>query len=359
MHVDKPEKIRYIFTMMGNEQVVMNSEAEKIDTDDEISLLDLFAVLWRYKIMIIAITFAAAIGVVVYTLICIRLPPEKSPMPNVYTSESFMLIDSGSSGDSLSSILGSAGGMASLLRGVSSSGSSFSGLALFMVETNTFLDSVVDNFNLIEKFGLEQSRSARASSRNIIKGQLEAEYDNVSRVLSISFTDIDPVFARDVVNYSTFYLGQRFDELGLDKNKIEKENLEMNIANAFQAIIRLEEESRELEQSVASGLSYGGFPAITVDLNRIRLDIDAQKQIYTQLLVQYELLKVTMASEVPIFQILEMAEAPELKSGPSRPRLCIIVTLAAGFLSVFMAFAINAVSNIIKDPQAMAKLRGA
>jgi uncharacterized protein involved in exopolysaccharide biosynthesis len=84
-----------------------------------------------------------------------------------------------------------------------------------------------------------------------------------------------------------------------------------------------------------------------------------QRQIYSQLKVQYELLKVNMASEKPIFQILEMAEIPDRKSGPSRGMLCIIVTLAAGFFSVFLAFVLNAISNVKKDPQAMAKLRGA
>jgi uncharacterized protein involved in exopolysaccharide biosynthesis len=45
-----------------------------------------------------------------------------------------------------------------------------------------------------------------------------------------------------------------------------------------------------------------------------------------------------------------------MKSGPGRGMLCIIVTFAAGFFSVFLAFALNAVSNIRNDPEAMAKL---
>jgi uncharacterized protein involved in exopolysaccharide biosynthesis len=70
------------------------------------------------------------------------------------------------------------------------------------------------------------------------------------------------------------------------------------------------------------------------------------------------MLKVTMASETPVFQVLELGEIPDKKSGPSRALLSIIVTFAAGFFSVFLAFALNAVSNIKKDPEAMAKIRG-
>ena len=63
-----------------------------------------------------------------------------------------------------------------------------------------------------------------------------------------------------------------------------------------------------------------------------------------------------MASEQPIFQILEYAEVPDLKSGPSRGMLCIIVTFAAGFFSVFLAFLLNAIKNVKNDPVAMGKL---
>jgi uncharacterized protein involved in exopolysaccharide biosynthesis len=53
-----------------------------------------------------------------------------------------------------------------------------------------------------------------------------------------------------------------------------------------------------------------------------------------------------------------MAEVPDKKSGPSRGLLCIIVTFAAGFFSIFLAFVLNAIETIKKDPDAMAKLKG-
>ncbi|GHV81318.1 hypothetical protein AGMMS49944_31090 [Spirochaetia bacterium] len=105
-----------------------------------------------------------------------------------------------------------------------------------------------------------------------------------------------------------------------------------------------------LAACVSIGVDFFGY--------KIRRPGAAQRQVYTQLKVQYELLKVTMASEKPVFQILEMAEVPDKKSGPSRGMLCIIVTFAAGFFAVFLAFVLNAISNIRKDPEAMAKLKG-
>jgi uncharacterized protein involved in exopolysaccharide biosynthesis len=158
-----------------------------------------------------------------------------------------------------------------------------------------------------------------------------------------------------VVNFTAARLEKWFEELGLDKSKIEKENLEANIANTFQEIQKLENEGRLLEQSVSRG---GGLPAVTVELNRLQLELEAQKQVYTQLKVQYELTKINMASETPVFQVLELAEAPDQKSGPGRGLICVIASIAAGFFAAFLAFVLNAVDNIKKDPEAMAKLRG-
>jgi len=332
---------------------------ETLKEEDEISLIDLFAVLWLRKRMIIAITLLGAIGSVGFSILSLALPAEISPLPNQYTPKALMLIDNkSSSGGGLSSMLSSSGlgGLASLAGLSTSASSSFSDLAVYLVETNSLLDSVVDEFDLVKRYKIK--KFPRASSRKKLKKYLKAEYDDKSGVFSVGFTDIDPVFAKNVVDYCTAYLEKRFDELGLDKNKIEKENLEINIANTFQEILRLEGESRRLEQSVVYGSASGRLPAITTDMNRIALELDAQKQVYTQLKIQYEILKVDMASEKPVLQILEMAEVPDQKSGPSRGLLCIIVTFAAGFFAVFLAFVQNAVANIKNDPEAMAKLKG-
>jgi uncharacterized protein involved in exopolysaccharide biosynthesis len=335
---------------MDNETITNNSRQ-----DDEISLLDLFAVVWHWKRMIIIITMLAAIGVVIFSIISLKLPPEKSPLPNVYTPKVLVLIDDKSPGGGLASLLGNRRGGASMLGiNMGTAGGSLTQLMVLLSKSNSLLDSVVDEFNLIEKYKIK--KFPRATSRKIVKEMLKVEVDEKTAVLTLSVTDIDPVFARDVVNYSVSRLENRINELGLDKNKIEKENLELNIATTLQDIQELEEESRRLEQSVAS--FSGRIPVITKEINRISLELATKQQIYTQLKVQYELLKVTMATEVPIFQILELAEIPDMKSGPGRGKLCIIVTFAAGFFSVFLAFVLNAITNIKNDPEALAKLRG-
>ena len=61
--------------------------------DDEISLIDLLAVLLRRKWMIIGICVAAMIFAVVISILSLKLPPEKSFLPNEYTPKAQMLIN--------------------------------------------------------------------------------------------------------------------------------------------------------------------------------------------------------------------------------------------------------------------------
>jgi len=337
----------------------MSEHENKTDIDDEISLIDLVSVLWKRKKMIITIVVSAMVFIVAYSIISLMLPSEKSFLPNKYTPRSLMLInDSKSSGGALSSMLSSSGmgGLASLAGISASGGQTYSSLAVFLIKTNTFLDIVIDKFNLVERYKIEQS--PKATTRDALKELLTADFDGESGVFSISFTDIDPQFAQEVVNFSVEYMENMFEELGVDKNKRQKQNLEINLKNTLQEIQSLERETQTLGHTIARGGQTPDGSSVMLEMTRLQMELEAQKQVYTQLKTQYELLKVEMASETPVFQILELAEVPDRKSGPSRGMLCIIVTFAAGFLAIMLAFALEAIENVKKDPEAMKKLTG-
>lgn len=326
------------------------------DIDNEISLLDLVAILWKQRTMIITIVLLAMVFIVAYSIISLMLPSEKSFLPNTYKPQSHMIInDSKSSGGALSSMLSSSslGGLASLAGISASGGQTYSSLAVYLVTTNTFLDSVIEKFNLVDRYKIKNN--PKAVTRDKLKQLLNAEFDDESGVFSISFTDIDPNFAQEVVNFSVEYMENMFEELGLDQNKLQKQNLEVNLRNTFNEIQNLEAETHKLGNTVAQGGRISEGTSVMLEMTRLEMELEAQKEVYTQLKTQYELLKVKMASETPVFQVLELAEVPDRKSGPSRGKLCIIVTFAAVFFAVMLAFAKEAIENIRKDPEAMAK----
>jgi len=325
---------------------------------NEIDLLDLFAVILKRKKMILGLTLGGMVFVLAYAVGSLLLPADKSFLPNEYAPKALMLInDNSSSGGSLSSLLSSSGlGSLASLAGVSASGSSkYSALAVYLTQTNEFLDVIVDQFGLIERFNI--TKNPRTSSRNMLIQGLNADFDGASGVFSISYTDKDPVFAKDVVNFAVKNMEKRFTEMGLDKNKLSKENLEVNLKNSYNEIVRLQQESQRMMGSVNSGHALPSGSSVMLEATRLELELKAQETVYTQLKTQYELVKVQLASETPVFQILEYAEIPDQKSGPSRGKLCIIVTFASFFFSVFLAFLLNAIDTIRKDPEAMAKLK--
>ena len=329
----------------------INQKDSSSNKNDEISLIDLFAVLLKRKWMIFIITMIAAVFIVVYSIISLKLPADKSFLPNEYTVTANMLIKDSSNSPSMS---GAASAAASLMGiNLNGGGTSVSSLVVYLTSSNPFYDAIAQQFDLYTKYDFK--KSPIANTRNVLKKVVFTDYDEGSGVFSISCKDIDPEFAVQVVNYGVDWLSNRLEELGVDTNIITKENLEKNLDISWNEILKLTKEMSDLQDKVAQG-QVVWTKDFTIEQNRIELELSAQKSVYTQLKSQLELLKVNMQTESPTFQILERPSIPDMKSGPSRGKLCIIVTFAAFFVSVFLAFLLNAIENIKKDPEAMAKL---
>lgn len=332
--------------------------ADSKNSQKQITLIDLFAVLWQRKFLVIGITVAGMIGVLIFSIASILISPEKSPLPNKYTPSAQMLINDGGKDTGLSSMLSSSGlsSVASLAGVNVSGGTSNSSLASYLVSSNKTLDEIVEKFDLINRYEIKNHE--KANSREALRKVLSSNYDEETGVFTVSFTDIDPVFACEVVNYVVKILERRFEEIGVDKNLLSKVNLEENIENTYLNIQDLQKEIRKIENSVSNVYSANGTPSIMMDTTMVKMELEVQEKIYAQLKAQYEMLKVTMASEQPVFQILEYAEIPDRKSSPSRGKLCIIVTFASAFIAVFMAFLLDAISDLKMNTDVVAKFKG-
>ena len=329
-------------------------EYNENNDDDEISLLDLIAVLWRWKRLVIGLTGLVMLGVVTYAIVSKKLPPEKSFLPDMYTSSAIMLIggESNKANNVLTQLASSGLGNIAGLAGLSGSGgTSYSKLAVYLAGSDSFLDVIIQTFDLIDRYKIK--KFPKTESRKLLKKRLTANYDDKSGIFSLKFKDIDPEFAKRVVDFAVTYYEQRFAEMGLDKHKLEKEELEKNLPAALDEIKRLEAEAAGLERKTVN--AYGAVPAIALEATRLKREIQVQEQIYAQLKGRYELLKIEMASERPVFQVLDYPQVPEMKSEPSRGKLCIIATFAGFFFSIFLAFLLNALQEIRRDPTARAK----
>jgi len=392
--------------------------------EDEIDLLSLFGVLFKYKLFIIITTLISALSVVAFSILSLRLPPEKSPLPNKYRPEALILVQDQQQGG-VSSMLSSSGlGTLAGLAGVSP-GSSYGELAEKLLKSKSILDKIVEEYKIVEKYKIKEH--LKAASRQIILNNSRFEYDNKTKTITISFEDIDPVFAANVVNRLVELLDQRFATIGGNRNLTQKNLLENKLADVSTEMARLEaliqdfqlkhgvlsiEELakeqitmlaglrsqlilKEVEIKTYSDLSRiqdpvikrlkserdnllklireveSGFssyedimpaqkdlPELALEFAHLKRDLFVQEKIYEILTQQYELTKLSIEGEEPIFQILELAEVPDRKSGPSRSIICIVTVFVAFFLSIITAFILNAVKNIKNDPEKMKRLKG-
>ena len=397
--------------------------------EDEISLLDLFSVLLRHWRLIVFGSASIALIATAYALGSLLLPPDKSYLPNFYMPQSTMLIGSSSSGGGLSSMLASSGlGSLAGLAGVSAGGNSSGSLAETLAKSNSTLDELTERFDLVARYKI--TKNLKSSTRAAIKSSLTAKFDAKNSTFLISYKDIDPEFARNIVNATVEILERRFAALGGNRALATKTLLETKLIDVktsmdsleadtkrFQAkygvinvealateqitvLARLrselimkdleitnyekistvndpvrrrldgEKESvlakiRELEsgkgQSAGERVmpSQSELPNISFEYAKLQRDFLVQAELYKLLTQQYELAKLNAAGQEPVFQVLELAEVPDIKAGPSRGKTVIIAALAGFFGMVLLAFILEAIKNIRKDPEAMAKLKGA
>jgi uncharacterized protein involved in exopolysaccharide biosynthesis len=156
---------------------MQESSVNEFENDDEkeTTLFDLFLAVWRYRILVFALTISAMVGVVAVSIISLTLPPEKSFLLNIYTPRANMLINNTeSSGGGIAAAINASGlgGLASMAGVNVRGGPTFSSLAVYLVNSDTMLDSVVERFELVTRYKIKE---------HIIAGSRKALKENSRR----------------------------------------------------------------------------------------------------------------------------------------------------------------------------------
>ena len=414
------------FTRYFNTHIIpiMSTENQIPMEEDEISLIDLLAVLLKHKKFIIITTLLGALGVLGFSIGSLLLPNEKSYYPNYFTPKAIVKVNEDSGGFDLGS---EAGGLTALLGMSVKSGATAFGAAVKYVNSNSFADKVIKKFNLIDVYELKDSKQPLVGARVAFKKNLTLEEDENSGTMEIGYKNINRELAADIVNYAVSLLDNTFKGMTTNENVIQKQLLEKELASTEAKVQDLEERLKKYNQKygiydieayakekasalgslrsqylkkemeiesykayssiedpglrkleierdslqanikkLEEGYSVGGIvvpsekelPELVSDYKKISLEYQLQGKLYTSLAQQYELIKLKTNSIPPKFIVYEKAVPPLVKSGPSRGKLCIIVTMAVFFLSIFGAFILEFIGKIKQDPVEMAKLRG-
>lgn len=402
----------------------MANEVQTTVQEDEIDLLDLIGVLFKHKWLIIITTGLAAVFILVFSIISLKLPPEKSFYPNVYKPVSTVKINDSDAGG-LSSLMGSSdlGALGSLM-GLSSKGNSNAALAIKLAKSRTVVDQIAEEFDLMAVYQVESDFPV-TTLRQTIQEKLSLQEDSATSTLSISYEDIDRDLATRMVNRLVGILEEAFTDIDQTSNRSQKVVIEEKLAEAEDRMRQMQEEilafqrendvldastmAEELTSKVmglksqvtvaeaelstlrtrlpaqdptlrlkaleveglkdvltsleqgrgSAGLpSLESMPRLVLSYEEKKRLLETQASIYAALLQQYEFLKLQDKGTGPTFQVIEYAEVPEMKAGPSRGKLIIIVTMAAFFLSIFGAFLKEFWDNLKRDPERMRKLKG-
>lgn len=395
--------------------------------DDEISLLDLAAVLWKRKRIIIGVTALAVVGVLLYAIGSLVLPPDKSYLPNVYTPKATMVIQTSSSSGGVSAAL-AASGLSSLagMAGVGVGGNTNGALAEVLATSNTTLDALDAKYGFSTRKKNQKKKPLVSDVRKGIQKNLSAKLDVKTNLFTVSFTDTDPVLAKKVVDETVSILEARFATLSGDKTLQQKTLLEKKLAEVDNSVKELEVKVKEFQtkygvtqvdalateqitiiarlrselilkemeisnyekisrvddpqmlqlkserdgllakiKEIETGKGSGSrvmpsqkeLPGIAFEYAKIQRDLLVQTELFKILTQQYELAKLNAAGQDPVFQVLEMAEVPDKKSGPSRGMICVVAAMAGFFLSILLAFVVESFEKMKNDPEVVAKFK--
>ncbi len=374
------------------------------------TFLDVIGILYREKWIIIITTLVGSVGIFLYALISILLPPEKSYLVNYYIPQAHVLINEAADGG-VSDMLESAGlGDLAGLAGISKKGPTPVGLAQRISTTDTFLDKLAEEFNFYEEYDLYETEFPKTYARNILKSGLLITSDPGSGILTIGYQSSEKELATKIVNRVVELLEEQFAIISIDKNRTQltlienrlkdietemlylqgeidllqgkyntfdlaalakeqanklaslrkellQKSLEIDTYTAYTTSddhvlrkLRIERDSLTTNLSkLEQGYSEAGMiipaekdlPGLLIQYTRLNGDLTVKRKIYETLAQQYELVKLQVESVPPTFQIYEKATIPEMKAGPSRAKLCMIVAGASFFFSILLAFIVS------------------
>jgi tyrosine-protein kinase Etk/Wzc len=225
-------------------------------TDGTITLADILLVFVKQRWFIIVNTFIAAVGVFLFAFITKIIPPDApiNVMPDYFKPQVVVLIQE--SGTSMLSALASSSSALSKFLGGAAPVNPNVALARKLLKGNTIKDQIIDEFDFYKKYGLDDSKFPKTAAREVFDGSAGFAFgdptEGTEDVITISYKDIDRVFAAQVADRLVEILGLRFKELSLEKIRVKKDFIEtrLNVVEDEMRMVQKEMEDFQLRYGV-------------------------------------------------------------------------------------------------------------
>lgn len=197
-------------------------------------------VLLKYRWLIIAITALSAIGVVAFSIVSLRLPPSESPLPNRYESSAVLLMNTSGSTSSTQALLTALG--VDVDRGPVDYGET----AVLVLGSRTTVDTLIEEFDLTAHYPSDADVKIKTRAR--VWANTHLSYNSKTGSLRISYEDIDPVLAKDIVARMIELLSEWFAVQGGSTRTRQKQLLEIKLENVESEIARLQAEIQDIQE---------------------------------------------------------------------------------------------------------------
>lgn len=377
-------------------------ERERYDDEEELSLLDIFNIIWKRKFLIFFLTVLFGGGALAYALYT----------PLIYRAECRILPPQ-QSNSRLAGFATQLGGLADYvgLPGTATNGQMMIGI----LQGDSVVDAIIDRFSLMELYETDIRLNVRRSTLQ----NLEANEDTKSGIVSVAFMDHDPKLAADIANAFVEELQKKLQEISIGdaqqrrnffesqlmqaqqelneaedaminyqqssgvvvfesqtqallasiaslRNQIAAKNVEISSLSSYarqdnprlrlarsqldamnKELRRLEEERqradsgrRGVSRTTSSDLlsSIGQVPELGIEYQRYVRTLQFATAKYELMLRQYENARLSEASDLSTLFIVDKATVPDYKFKPKRAQIVLIGTMLGFCLGVFWAF---------------------
>jgi uncharacterized protein involved in exopolysaccharide biosynthesis len=301
--------------------------------EDEISLLDLWEVIWRGKWFIVGLTLVCTLLAAYWALYIV---------PVTYKSEAVLMPmeQQGGASSRLAGLVGSLPIPLDLPTGGKSE------------QVLTFLQSRNLKQRLIEKYDFlprlyrdlwdekekkwlssdlrQQPSVVRALQGGVLNDAYTVRQDNKNRLITISWVDEDPAFAALMLEGIIGELRHFLDNEYESDSKRERRFVEQQLAKATQELTRWEKQVPHQELNLAT-------------IQRERL---AAQTVYTELRKQLEMSKISEAREIINFKVLDAPFIPVLRDKPNRKNICFGALMGSFFVAIVLVMAANVFAKL-------------
>ena len=301
--------------------------------DNEISLLDYWRVLWRYKWFIGVLCVSSVTAALVAGLLS----------PKIYESQTTILTPKEIGGSGLLSALGIAG-LGQQIGGISlPSLTPNRDLIISLLKSRTLAKNLVGELKLQDYYKAGRVDDAIGSLLGATKVSVSKE-----GIIEIRVEDVDPKMAANIANAYVGQLDRMIMQLGTSAASNQRKFVSELMAKAESELRTAEDNLRQFQErnrAVLLGdmansmrLPANRVPQVGLDLARLTRNLRAQEAIYISLTQQLEQAKISEAQDMPVVQALDPA-IPRLR--PIKPKIKLNVGFAGAvslFMGIFLAF---------------------